>query len=149
MGCGKHYVGSVPAKDSSVQWHLTIFQLLFSSRQCAREDAEEGNNLTSISLGQCYFFLLVPMVNWEEGGTIWSGMEWVSWGQCGQAYLLFLMMLFSCIACSASSLHGDRLCSPALMLTRHLWYWNSTQRISTEQSECKSSFCMNSTSRLT
>lgn len=96
-----------------------------------------------------FFFLLVLTVNWAEGGTLWSAVEWVSWGQCARVYFIFPTLLFSCIACSVSFSNGDRLHSPALISTWHLWCWNSTQRISIEQSECESGFCPNSTSRLT
>lgn len=131
--CRKHYACSVPAKDTSVQWHLATFQLLFPSKSCTREEAEGGNNLTSIFLEQylpfflfsSFFFLFVSFfcvcvwggclfllfvfgfflslcwIEKKERNTLWSSMEWVSWGQCAQAYLLFPMLLFSCIACSA------------------------------------------------
>jgi len=49
--CRKHYASSVTAKDSSVQWHLATFQLIFPSKQYAKEEAEEGGNLTSAFLG--------------------------------------------------------------------------------------------------
>lgn len=138
MGCRKHYAGSVPAEDSSVQRHLAIIQFLFSSKRCAREEAEEGNNLTSILLVQ-YFCSACPCGDLREGITLWSGVEWVSWGQHAQAYLLFSVLLVFCIACPACFLHGNRLHSPALTLTRHLWCGSSVQRVSAERREWKPS----------